>query len=239
MRSRALLAAFVAAAFLLPAWAAKDKESAGDASPVVATINGEPVTKAEWSAIWKADQWHAETVKKHFSDKMAGKPYEDYFFMEEVVKVRSMSQKYREDVPQMKTAIEGIHQKVKGGDDFVALAKQYSQDTLSAADGGDLGLKEFHQLTFPFNRVAFSLKQGEVSDPVLTIFGYHVIKAEQVLPASPSEGKEKRVQVRHILIKFPSSNPRGEADTLASQAKVEVQDKGLCKKLPSFCAPQG
>jgi hypothetical protein len=231
MRSRTLVAALTAVALLSPA-------VAQDSSPVVATVNGEPVTKAEWTAIWKADQWHAPTVKKHFESRMQGKPYEDYFFREEVVKIRAMAQKYKEELAQMKTAIDGIHQKAKGGEDFAELAKQYSQEG-SAAQGGDIGQKEFHEMVFPFNRVAFALKQGEVSEPVLTIFGYHVIKAEQVFPASPSDGKEKRVHVRHILIRFPAGDARGEAETLASQAKVEVLDKGLCKKLPSYCSQQG
>jgi hypothetical protein len=231
MRSRTLVAALTALALLVPILAE-------DSSPVVATVNGEPITKAEWAAIWKADQWHAPTVKKHFEDQMRGKPYEDYFFREEVVKIRAMSQKYREELAQMKTAIEALHQKAKAGEDFAALAKQYSQEG-SAEQGGDLGRKEFHQLVFPFNRVAFGLKQGEISEPVLTIFGYHVVKAEQVFPANPNDGKEKQVHVRHILIRFPAANARGEAETLASQAKVEVLDKGLCKKLPSYCPQAG
>lgn len=65
MKTRALIAALCASALLVPA-AAKEKDEGGDASPVIATINGEPITKAEWTTIWKADQWHAEAVKKHF-----------------------------------------------------------------------------------------------------------------------------------------------------------------------------
>jgi hypothetical protein len=231
MHSRSVMAALTAAALLVPVLAE-------DSSPAVATINGEPITKAEWAAIWKADQWHAPVLRKHFGDQMQGKPNEDYIFREEVVKIRSMSQKYKEELAQMKTAIEAIHQKAKSGEDFAALAKQYSQEG-SAQQGGDIGEKEFHEMVFPFNRVAFALKEGEVSDPVLTIFGYHIIKAEQVFPAMPGDGKDKRVHIRHILIRFPASNPRGEAETLASQAKVEVLDKGLCKKLPSFCPQAG
>lgn len=231
MRSRTLVAAVTALALIVPILAE-------DSSPVVATINGEPVTKAEWTAIWKADQWHAPTVKKYFADQMQGKPYEDYFFREEVVKIRAMSQKYKEELAQMKTAIDGIYQKAKAGEDFAALAKEYSQEG-SSAQGGDIGMKEFHEMVFPFNRVAFGLKEGEISEPVLTIFGYHIIRADQVFPANPAEGKDKRVHVRHILIRFPANNARGEAETLASQAKVEVLDKGLCKKLVSFCPQAG
>ncbi|HKY32615.1 MAG TPA: peptidylprolyl isomerase [Candidatus Polarisedimenticolia bacterium] len=235
MKWSALITPLAAAALLSPVLAAKD-EAKGD-SPVVATVNGEPVTKSEWSAIWKADQWQAPVLKRQpgFNEKMQGKPYEDFFFREEVVKVRAMAQKYKDDLGAMKTAIDAIHQQIAGGGDFAELARKHSQDQGSAPNGGDLGEKEFHQLTFPFNRIAFGLKTGEVSEPFLTVFGYHVLKVEQVFPASPSEGKDKRVRVRNILIRFPSSDPLGESESLATQAKVEVLDKGLCKKLPSFC----
>src|SRR5262245_46011996 len=239
MKSRFLLAAALLLA-LGPA-AAKDKEEKEEkSSPVVATVNGEPVTKSQWAEIWKADQWHAPTLKLEagFAEKMQGKPYEDFFFTEEVVKIRAMAQKYRESLPGMKAAIDDIHQKVKGGADFAELAKQMSQDS-SAAAGGAMGPKEFHQMVFPFNRVAMTLKEGEVSEPILTIFGYHIMKVEKVLPAGSEEGKGKRVEVRNILIRYPSPNPRDEAELLATQAKVEVVDKGLCKKLVSYCPPQG
>lgn len=240
MKSRILVATALLLA-LAPA-AAKEKEEKKDKeSPVIATVNGEPVTKAQWAEIWKADQWHAPTLKLQsgFAEKMQGKPYEDYFFKEEVVMIRAMAQKYKESLPGMKASIDDIYQKVKDGADFGEMAKQMSQDSTAAA-GGSMGEpKEFHEMVFPFNRVAMSLKAGEVSEPVLTIFGYHIMKVEKILPAGSLEGKGKRVDLRHILIRYPSTNPRKEAEDLASQAKVDVVDKGLCKKLVSYCPPQG
>jgi len=212
----------------------KDKDEQPDAT-VVATVNGEPVTKNEWKTIMDADKWHGPTMKAEpaFSDRMAGKPFEDFFFTEEVVKIRVMAQKYKDSLPQMKAAIEAVHQKAKAGEDFAELAKQFSQDA-TAAEGGSLGKKELHQMTFPFNRIMLATKAGEISEPLMTIHGYHILKVDRVHPAA--EGKGKSVEVRHILIKFPSQNAKAESDTLASQAKVEVLDKGLCKKLVSYCS---
>jgi len=245
MRSKSLSAAAAAAILggLLVAAPAPAKEKAAkdtDDSAVVANVNGEPVTKAEWSAIMKADAWQAQSLRTTpgFLEKMQGKPNEDFFFKEEVVKIRAMAQKYKENLPQMKSAIYAIHAKLKAGEDFATLAKQYSQDAGSAANGGDLGgLKEFHELVFPFNRVVMALKQGEISEPILTVYGYHIAKVERIQP--PVEGKGKKVAVRNILIRFPSQSPAAEAETLAAQAKVEVLDKPLCKKLPSYCQPEG
>ena len=232
---KTILVGLVAGMFAMAPAAAKEKEAKAEGeSPVVATVNGEPVTKTEWSAIMKVDQWHGPTLKEEpgFKEKMQGKPYDDYFFREEVVKIRAMSQKYKDALPQMKGAIDAIYEKAKAGEDFAELAKQFSQEG-SAASGGDVGEKELKDLVFPFNRVALSLKAGEISEPTLTIFGYHIIKVDKVFP--PGEGKRKRVAVRHILIRFPSQNPRDESETLASQAKVEIVDKALCKKLVSYC----
>ena len=220
---------------------AKDKAAKDvDDSAVVANVNGEPVTKAEWSTIMKADAWQAQSLRTTpgFVEKMQGRPNEDFFFKKEVVEIRAMAQKYKENLPQMKSAIDAIYAKLKAGEDFATLAKAYSQDPGSAANGGDLGgMKEFHELVFPFNRVVMALKQGEISEPILTIYGYHIAKVDRIQP--PTEGRGKKVAVRNILIRFPSQSPAAEAETLAATAKVEVLDKSLCKKLPSYCQPEG
>lgn len=221
--------------------AAADKEPSKADNSVIATVNGEPVTKTEWKTIMDADKWHGPTLKAEpsYVDRMSGKPFEDFFFREEVVKIRVMAQKYKDVLPQMKTTIDEVYQKAKAGEDFSELAQKYSQDA-SAAHGGSIGgPKELKDMVFPFNRVALSMKPGEISEPVQTIFGYHVIKVEKVLPASPGEGKGKTVELRHVLIKYPSTDAKAESENLASQAKVEVLDKSLCKKLPSWCAKEG
>lgn len=217
----------------------KDEKPAAD-SPVVATINGEPVTKDQWAAIMKVDQWHGPVIKEKppYKDQMAGKPFEDFFFTEEVVKIRVMAQKYKDALPQMKSAADDLCKRAKAGEDFAKLATEYSQDS-SASNGGDLGQIELHKFVFPFNRVALAMKEGEISEPVLTIFGYHIIKVEKVFPAVPSDGKLKSVSARHILIKYPSEDAKGESTQLAQKAKVEVLDKGLCKKLVTYCPKEG
>ncbi len=215
----------------------KEEKAAGQAN-ILATVNGEPVTKDEWSAIMKANQWYAQDLRTQpgYTEKMQGKPNEDFFFTEEVVKIRAMAQKYKDGVPGMKSAIDAIYQRAKAGEDFGTLAKAESQDS-TAKNGGDLGtLMEFHQMVFPFNRIAMGLKLGEISEPFMTVFGYHIAKVEEIHPAS--EGKGKRIRVSHILIRFPSPNAESEANGLATNVKVEVLDQKLCKKLVSYCASE-
>ncbi|QEK11078.1 hypothetical protein FQB35_01125 [Crassaminicella thermophila] len=69
-----------------------------------------------------------------------------------------------------------ILKKIKAGEDFEELAKKYSKDPGSAAQGGNLGVFPKGMMVPEFEKVAFSLKDGEVSEPVKTQFGYHIIK---------------------------------------------------------------
>jgi peptidyl-prolyl cis-trans isomerase D len=72
--------------------------------------------------------------------------------------------------------------KLKSGSDFGELAKLQSKDTGSAASGGDLGWADRSSFVKPFADKLFSMKAGELSDPVKTEFGYHIIKLESVQP---------------------------------------------------------
>lgn len=72
----------------------------------------------------------------------------------------------------------------KNPGDFAKLAKANSQDPVSAANGGDLGYFTRDAMVKPFADAAFSLKQGEISDPVESDFGYHVIEVTGIKPAS-------------------------------------------------------
>jgi peptidyl-prolyl cis-trans isomerase C len=71
---------------------------------------------------------------------------------------------------------QDLRKQILAGADFATLAKAESDDTGSAAKGGDLGSFKHGQMVAPFDQAAFSLPVGEVSEPVKTPFGYHIIK---------------------------------------------------------------
>ena len=72
--------------------------------------------------------------------------------------------------------IEALRQRLDKGEDFAALAREASEDTGSAADGGDLGFAGPGVYAPEFEAALFALKKGEVSEPVRTEFGWHLIK---------------------------------------------------------------
>lgn len=71
-----------------------------------------------------------------------------------------------------------VKEKLDNGEDFKQLAKEYSKDTSNASNGGDLGYFTKSQMVKEFSDKAFSMQKGEISDPVKTSYGYHIIKVE-------------------------------------------------------------
>ena len=88
-----------------------------------------------------------------------------------------------EAVAEAKKRIEDVLQKARAGEDFAELAKQYSEGP-SKDKGGYLGTFKRDAMVKPFADKAFSMKPGEISDPVQTRFGWHLIKVEKVNEAA-------------------------------------------------------
>lgn len=77
---------------------------------------------------------------------------------------------------QAKTKADDIYKRLKAGGDFTKIAREESDDTGSGADGGDLGSFGHGRMVQPFEQTAFALKEGEISPPIRTPFGWHVIQ---------------------------------------------------------------
>lgn len=118
--------------------------------------------------------------------------------------------------------IDAVMKKVKAGGDFAALAKEHSQDG-SAAQGGDLNYFSKGQMVEPFNKVAFELKPGQVSDVVQTEFGYHIIKvadhkAERTIPF-----EEIQPRIKDFLAQEKKrAHETSFIDGLKKKSKIEV-----------------
>jgi peptidyl-prolyl cis-trans isomerase C len=109
--------------------------------------------------------------------------------------------------------------RVKGGEDFAKVATELSKDP--SGNGGDLGWFTKDRMVPEFSEAAFKLKEGEVSEPVKTQFGWHVIKIEGVRTKTfpPFE------QVKDQAARYVSQKAESEAITqLHNAAKIELFD---------------
>ncbi len=103
-----------------------------------------------------------------------------------------------EDKVKARKKIREILDKVKKGEDFAELAKKYSEGP-SGARGGDLGYFGRGAMVKPFEEAAFKLKPGEVSDIVVTKFGYHIIKVFDKKPASTISYQEVKPKITNFM----------------------------------------
>lgn len=103
-----------------------------------------------------------------------------------------------EEIKKAEESAGDIAAKIREGEDFIEAAKKYGQDP-SAAQGGDLGFFTREQMVKPFADAAFSLAEGELSEPVRTQFGFHVIKVEEKQAAKQRTLDEVKEELRVAL----------------------------------------
>jgi len=117
--------------------------------------------------------------------------------------------------------IEMVQQRLKKGEDFPTLAKEFSECS-SSTKGGDLGYFRRGQMVKPFEEVAFALKPGQVSDIVETQFGYHLIKVTDKKPATKMAYDDVKDKIKESLKKAQVQKEITKyVEGLKEKAKVE------------------
>ena len=105
------------------------------------------------------------------------------------------------DVEQARAEAEAALKRVRDGESFAEVAKELSQDPGSAEEGGDLGFFESGIMDPAFDEAVFSLSVGEVSEPVRTPFGFHIIKLDEVREPIGKSFEEARQEVEQAYLK--------------------------------------
>ena len=134
-------------------------------------------------------------------------------------------QKDLSDADALAKALE-IRQKIVQGADFAALARTDSYDMGSSAKGGDLGFVKRGQTVPSFEEAAFALPTGELSQPVKTAYGYHIIRVEERQPTKSFE--ELRPEIEKSVA---SEATRKFVEGLKSQTRIVID--------PDFTATSG
>jgi len=120
----------------------------------------------------------------------------------------------------VKLKAEGLLKRALGGEDFSKLAKEFSQDPGSAAQGGDLGWSERKVFVGPFGATAFSMKVDEIQGPVKTQFGYHILKLDGIQPPAAKNFEASRAELE-------TEYKRNEAERLFNNAQDQLADAAL------------
>ena len=135
------------------------------------------------------------------------------------------------DSLRVERQINELYDQLVNGADFETQARDFSEDTSNAADGGDLGFFGQNAMVPEFEAVAFETPPGSVSQPVKTEYGWHIIKVEET---AVRDG-EKQVRARHILLRtIIGQQTLSALNDEARQLQARAVESGLDVAVRSF-----
>ncbi|MCX4028258.1 peptidylprolyl isomerase [Endozoicomonas sp. SM1973] len=123
-----------------------------------------------------------------------------------------------QEIGVVKTKAYEAYSKLRANENFEELAKNYSEDRLSAEKNGELGWIKEGTIDSEFSKVAFSLKEGEFSKPIRTPFGFHIIKQLQAPQVVKQPFEAVKGDIRYQL---RAQAKQAEYEKLLKQVKVE------------------
>ena len=129
----------------------------------------------------------------------------------------------QDDRAAIRKQMEPILERARNGEDFAALATEFSDDYATKNVGGDTGLFHRGQMAPAFEEVAFKLEPGEISDPVETGFGVHILKLEEHHESQLVPLDEVREMLRdHVREEKMETAVEEKIDELRAAADIEV-----------------
>ncbi len=133
-------------------------------------------------------------------------------------------------VEDEETAAE-VLEKIESGEDFNELAKEYSKDPSAEQNGGDLGYFKRGVMVPEFENTVFSLEVGEISEPVQTQFGYHIIKKEGVKTLTDLKNElseeEYEVSKQEVIQSMQENKFAEKIEELREDADIETYEENI------------
>jgi peptidyl-prolyl cis-trans isomerase SurA len=169
--------------------------------------------------VFKEDLTQPFLIKNSLQE---GELMKAYSRMKEVIKASHILLQFPPNASQADTiSVLRMAQKLKtdaeNGADFNELAFEHSDDPSAKDNRGSLGYFTALQMVSPFEDAAFGLEVGKISDPVLTDFGYHIIRLEDRKP-NPGE-----IKVSHILVRTQGNDPVTEERALRKVGEIYAE----------------
>ena len=118
--------------------------------------------------------------------------------------------------------IKAIIARLKKGEDFETVAKEVTEDPSGKANGGDLGYFSKEQMVPEFSNVAFKLEKGQISEPVKTQFGWHVLKVEDKRVKPTPKFEDVKPQIEQYVARKAQAEL---VQKLRAEAKIEKMYK--------------
>ena len=202
------------------------KQSYGnDEKKFEAALKAQGLTLDQYK-VFEKFQVISEEVYKKITDKVkvSDSAIKDYYDKNKSVYRQKESRDVRHILVNKKSLADQIYAKLVAAHEknFATLAKKYSKDPSSAANGGKLTIVR-GQTVPPFDKAAFSLKKGQLSQPVKSQYGWHIIQAlSDIRPASATPLSKVKDSIRQQL---------------EQQKKNEVMTKWINDMQKSFCKP--
>ncbi|MBF0258824.1 MAG: SurA N-terminal domain-containing protein [Desulfamplus sp.] len=189
------------------------------------TYQSEPQLKVQY-LVFSPDEYKekAEVTTDDIASYFSSNP--DEFTTPEQVEASHILIRVDEDaeedaVEQARKESEEIYKKIIAGEDFSQLAKTYSQDPSAKNNGGYLGKFARNKMVKPFEEKAFSMKPGQVSEPIRTQFGWHVIQVKSKTEESKKSLEEAAPQIKEKILMDESRNLAYNAAGKAFDAVID------------------
>jgi len=144
------------------------------------------------------------------------------------------------DEAAVRQKAEQVLKEVKSGGDFAALARKYSEDDGSKANGGDLDYFARGRMVPEFEKVAFTLEPGQVSDLVKSQFGFHIIKVIDKRPGATRPLDEVRSQIQdQLALQLADQKITDQAAQFASRIKNIADLESVARELQTMVQESG
>ena len=207
-----------------------DKDVDAEFDKMVKMYGGEE----KLQAALKENNLTEEKMKEYTKTNLLMQQYQEKMMKEMEPTEKELKKYYDDQKDEFKTAeashilvktkeeAEAIKKELDGGADFAKLAKEKSLDTGSAQNGGSLGQFTPGQMVKEFDEKVFSMKPGEISDPVKTQFGYHIIKLDKI--SNDFNSAKDAVKEAVIRDKFKEYNDKLEKDAKVKRLVNTAKD---------------
>ena len=124
---------------------------------------------------------------------------------------------------ESKSKAEEVLKKIKAGDDFIKLAKEFSEDEASKTEGGMLGHLNPDSTLPEIATEMVKLNEGEASNIIQSPLGYHIIKLDEIIPSTLISFEESESDILNILMKRESQSLfKNYLIDLENNAKIEI-----------------